>query len=196
MLGIEVGPAFSRVQEETELANVRTADGRTLTEAAEVQAFLAGQGIEYSSWGTERVPAGTSAKTLSAEEKEKILALYKPEIDALIAKNGYLTSDMVSLSPDTPNLEGMLDVFRKEHYHTDDEVRFTVAGRGIFFIRGKDGKVFECEVHAGDLIVVPENTWHWFDLCEDKQIACARIFKTKEGWVANFKDDPATAAAR
>lgn len=175
------------------MAVIRTHTGTEIKAPSEVVSFLEKNGIEFSTWGTERVPKTVSAKTLSAEEKEEILAKYKPEIDELIARKSYVTADMVSLSPDTPKLPDILATFKREHYHTDDEVRFVAAGRGIFYIRGKDGNVFECEVHPGDLIVVPENTWHYFDLCEDKQIACVRVFKTKEGWVANFKDEQKAA---
>lgn len=175
------------------MAVIRTHTGTEINAPSEVVSFLEKNGIEFSTWGTERVPKTVSAKTLSAEEKEEILAKYKPEIDELIARKSYVTADMVSLSPDTPKLPDILATFKREHYHTDDEVRFVAAGRGIFYIRGKDGNVFECEVHPGDLIVVPENTWHYFDLCEDKQIACVRVFKTKEGWVANFKDEQKAA---
>ena len=175
------------------MAIIRTHAGKTITAAPEVTKFLGHEGIDFATWGTERVPKSVSAKTLSPAEKEEILAKYKPEIDALIARKGYVTADMVSLSPETPKLPDILATFKREHYHTDDEVRFVAAGRGIFYIRGKDQKVFECEVHPGDLIVVPKDTWHYFDLCEDSQIACVRVFKTKDGWVANFKDEQKAA---
>ena len=177
------------------MAIIRTHAGKQITATPEVVSFLAKNNIEFSTWGTERVPKSVSAKTLSPAEKEEILAKYKPEIDALIARKGYVTADMVSLSPDTPKLPDILATFKREHYHTDDEVRFVAAGRGIFYIRGVDGNVFECEVLPGDLIVVPANTWHYFDLCEDSQIACVRVFKTKDGWVANFKDEVKAANA-
>ena len=64
---------------------------------------------------------------------------------------------------------------------------YSAAGRGIFHIEHRNaGSFFECEVHAGDLIVVPANTWHFFTLCDEKQIAAVRVFKTKDGWVANY----------
>lgn len=173
------------------------ARGNTITNPAEVTKYLADNGIEFATWGTDRVPKSISGpRNLTPEEKQQILDLYKPEIDALIAKNAYVTSDVVSLAPETPNLGGLLATFKKEHYHTDDEVRFVAAGRGIFYLKHKDAAdYYECEVHPGDLIVVPANTWHYFDLCEDQSIGCVRIFKTKDGWVANFKPETQAASA-
>lgn len=164
------------------------AGGKTISDAAQVAAYLHENGIEYSSWGTARVPKGVTARSMSAEQKQQILDLYRPEIDALIAKNGYLTADVVALSPDTPNLDGILAAFDKKHFHTDDEVRFVAAGRGIFHIKHRNADTFfDCEVLAGDLIVVPARAWHFFTLCEERQIAAVRVFKTKDGWAANYE---------
>ena len=41
-----------------------------------------------------------------------------------------------------------------------------------------------CE--QGDLISVPANTPHWFDMGEEPQFKCIRLFTTPEGWVANY----------
>jgi len=43
------------------------------------------------------------------------------KIDELISRLGYVTADMVSLSPDTPRLPDILATFKREHFHTDDE---------------------------------------------------------------------------
>lgn len=177
------------------MAVIRTR-GKTITNQAEVTRYLADNGIEFASWGTERVPKSVSSTVLSPEQKQEILDLYKPEIDALVAKNGYVTSDMVALSPETPKLGDILAIFKKEHYHDDDEVRFVAAGRGIFSLKHKNADdYYDCEVTPGDLIVVPANTWHYFALCDDKSIACVRVFKTKDGWVANFKPEAKSATA-
>ena len=178
------------------MAIIRTPDGRSLTKPNEISEYLKPMGLEYARWGTERMPSGLGKLSLSDDEKKTVLGLYEPELADLRKRRSYVTQDIVSLAPDNPKLEAILDVFRKEHYHTDDEVRFITAGRGVFFVRRKDGGVVECEVHAGDLLVVPENTMHWFDLCADKQIVAIRVFKTPEGWVANYKDQaPVTKAA-
>jgi 1,2-dihydroxy-3-keto-5-methylthiopentene dioxygenase len=65
-------------------------------------------------------------------------------------------------------------------------VRFVVNGRGIFSVRGTDGEMYDIEVHPGDLLAVPEGTYHYFDLCEDKHIQCIRLFTDKAAWVAHY----------
>ena len=49
-------------------------------------------------------------------------------------RGGYVTADVIDVNPETPNLEAMLARFDKEHTHSEDEVRFILAGRGIFFL--------------------------------------------------------------
>ena len=49
-------------------------------------------------------------------------------------RGGYVTADVIDVNPATPNLEAMLAKFDKEHTHDEDEVRFILAGRGIFFL--------------------------------------------------------------
>jgi len=42
------------------------------------------------------------------------------------------------------------------------------------------------EVEAGDLIRVPRGTWHWFDLCGDRDIRAIRLFQDKAGWTPHY----------
>ena len=55
---------------------------------------------------------------------------YAREIDALKARGGYVTADVIDVKPDTPNLDMMLAKFSREHWHDEDEVRFIIEGRG------------------------------------------------------------------
>jgi 1,2-dihydroxy-3-keto-5-methylthiopentene dioxygenase len=82
----------------------------------------------------------------------------------------------------------MLAKFSREHWHDEDEVRFIVKGRGIFHIHPRGGKVHAIEVEAGDLIRVPRGTWHWFDLCESREIRAIRLFQDAAGWTPNYTD--------
>ncbi|MBC7854604.1 MAG: cupin domain-containing protein, partial [Pirellulaceae bacterium] len=117
---------------------------------------------------------------------EEILAAYAPEVDRLKARGGFVTADVINVNPTTPNLDAMLAKFAKEHTHSEDEVRFTVKGSGVFHIHPKNGPVFAVQVESGDLINVPMGTQHWFDLCGDRSIRCIRLFQDTTGWAPNY----------
>jgi 1,2-dihydroxy-3-keto-5-methylthiopentene dioxygenase len=165
------------------MATVRIPDEqRTLTDQDEVTRYLATLGIEYERWpGAERVPAQAAP--------EEVLSAYAPEIEQLKARGGYVTADVIDVTAQTPNLEAMLDKFRTEHWHDEDEVRFIVRGRGLFHVHPRDaGPVIAIEVEAGDLIRVPRGTWHWFDLCGDRDIRAIRLFQDKSGWTPHYTE--------
>ncbi|MFC4768153.1 1,2-dihydroxy-3-keto-5-methylthiopentene dioxygenase [Effusibacillus consociatus] len=157
----------------------------------EVAKYLETQGVIYERWDISRLQGNLKEEyALSDEQKQEILNLFKPEIDALSAKRGYKSADIVVLSDKTPNLDQLLDMFKKEHHHSEDEVRFIVDGHGIFALKGpKDGVYFDVELEAGDLISVPNGTRHWFTLMEDRKVKAIRIFESTEGWAAIY-DQP------
>jgi len=154
---------------------------RTLTERADVTAFLAQYGIDYERW----TPAhGVGADAPAAA----ILAAYAREIDALKARGGYVTADVIDVTAETPNLDMMLAKFSREHWHDEDEVRFIIEGRGLFHVHPPAGPVFAIEVAAGDLIRVPRGTHHWFDLCGERRIRAIRLFQDASGWTPHYTD--------
>jgi 1,2-dihydroxy-3-keto-5-methylthiopentene dioxygenase len=155
-----------------------------VTNNEEVSTYLDSQEVIYENWNISQLPAHLQEKyDLSEEEKAEIIQSFRSEIDQLSARRGYVTEDIISLSPATPNLDELLIKFVDEHHHTDDEVRFIVSGHGIFAIQGPNGRYVDVELEAGDLISVPENYRHYFTLMEDRQVVAIRIFKAKEGWV-------------
>ena len=136
---------------------------RTLTGNEEIRAYLGRIGIAYEQWK----PAH---QILSGASAEEVLATYAPEIERLKEQGGYVTADVIDVTPETPGLDAMLNRFNSEHWHDEDEVRFIVEGRGLFHIHPREGKVVSITVEAGDLLRVPRGTWHWFDLCREKRI--------------------------
>jgi 1,2-dihydroxy-3-keto-5-methylthiopentene dioxygenase len=153
----------------------------TLQDEREVAAFLARHGIDYERW--------LPAQPIAADAPpETILSAYAPEIDALKARGGYVTADVIDVRPETPNLDSMLARFSREHWHDEDEVRFIVEGRGLFHVHPPSGPVFAIEVGAGDLIRVPRGTHHWFDLCGDRRIRAIRLFQDVSGWTPHYTD--------
>lgn len=153
----------------------------TLRDAAAVADYLSGIGLVYERWGGAR-PLSTEASP------EEILEAYAAEIARLKARGGYVAADVVALNGSTPGLDQMLEKFRREHRHDEDEVRFIVEGRGLFHVRPERGPVVAIEVEAGDLLCVPRGTLHWFNLCSDLTIKAIRLFTEAKGWVPFYTD--------
>ena len=112
---------------------------------------------------------------------------YQPELDQLMRANGYLEQDQVELSPETPDLEALCAKFVDEHRHDEDEVRFVLAGEGVFDIRARDDRWMRILVEQGDLIVVPRDRFHRFFLTDKKSIRCVRLFQDRAGWVPHYR---------
>jgi 1,2-dihydroxy-3-keto-5-methylthiopentene dioxygenase len=167
-------------REQMDVAVLRIPDEqRSIFEHGEVRDYLAGIGIEYERWQFPAdLPSDASA--------EQILSTYGPQIEELKRRGGYVTADVIDVNPDTPGLDAMLSRFNIEHRHDEDEVRYIIAGRGLFHIHPPQGPVVAIEVEAGDLIRVPRGTLHWFDLCGDRRIRAIRLFQDKSGWTPHY----------
>jgi 1,2-dihydroxy-3-keto-5-methylthiopentene dioxygenase len=153
----------------------------TLTDSQAIAAYLTSCGIEYEQW----IAAHPVAVDASAEQ---ILKAFSGEIEKLKARGGYVTADVIDVSPETPGLEEMLAKFNSEHWHDEDEVRFIISGHGLFHIHLQTGPVIAIEVEAGDLIRVPRGTRHWFNLCADRRIRAIRLFQDMAGWTPHYTD--------
>ena len=117
--------------------------------------------------------------------QDEVLEAYKTDIARLMKEGGYITVDVISLQPDHPDKDALRQKFLSEHTHSEDEVRFFVKGGGLFTLHIEDN-VYAVKTRAGDLIDVPANTPHWFDMGEAPEFTCIRLFNNPEGWVANY----------
>jgi 1,2-dihydroxy-3-keto-5-methylthiopentene dioxygenase len=155
------------------------AQNRSLTDPAEITKYLTSIGIDYERWESD-INLELDASS------EAILAAYGPQIDVLKKRGGYVTADVIDVNPQTAGLDAMLAKFNIEHTHDEDEVRFIVAGRGIFFVNPPGGPVVSIEVTAGDWIRVPRGTLHWFNLCTERRIRTIRLFQDVSGWTPHY----------
>jgi 1,2-dihydroxy-3-keto-5-methylthiopentene dioxygenase len=156
---------------------------REISDAKEISDFLRPFGIWYEKWDVD-------GRLNQDATNEEILAEYAPEIERLKQKGGFVTADVINVNPETPGLEQMLQKFNREHTHSEDEVRFTVKGSGVFHIHPEGGPVFGVTVESGDLINVPRGTKHWFNLCSTRSIRCIRLFEDASGWTPHYIDQP------
>ncbi|MGI9054460.1 MAG: 1,2-dihydroxy-3-keto-5-methylthiopentene dioxygenase [Pyrinomonadaceae bacterium] len=153
-----------------------------LSEEKEIKNHLASIGIDFERWENVR----NVSPDATAEE---ILEAYSDEIEKMKAKGGYQTADVIDIKADTPNLEPMLEKFRPEHFHDEDEVRFIVKGCGIFHIVPENGgDVTAVKMTAGDMIRVPRGTHHWFDLDETRTVRAIRLFQDVTGWTPHYTE--------
>jgi 1,2-dihydroxy-3-keto-5-methylthiopentene dioxygenase len=145
---------------------------------AEMARELAQIGVAFEQWqATQAVAPGASS--------DDVMAAYRADIDRLVNERGFKTVDVVSIAPDNPNREEMRKKFLDEHFHKEDEVRFFVAGSGLFTLH-VDGKVYEIKCEQGDLIAVPDSTKHWFDMGPSPSFIAIRFFTEPDGWVGHF----------
>lgn len=112
---------------------------------------------------------------------------YQPHLDRLRDERGYGTQDTIQLTPQTENLEAICKKFDDEHSHAEDEVRFVLSGEGIFDIRSNADEWMRVVVEPGDLIVVPKDKFHRFELTDKKAIHCVRLFQDPAGWVPEYR---------
>ena len=58
-----------------------------------------------------------------------------------------------------------MEIFYKEHLHSDEEIRFICAGSGYFDLRAvSSDQWIRVEVVKNDLLIVPGGTYHRFTL--------------------------------
>jgi len=148
------------------------------TDHAAIARELGAVGVRFEQWEA-------SKPVFPGASQDEVIAAYRSDIDRLMNEKGYQAVDVISLSPDNPDRAAFRQKFLNEHTHSEDEVRFFVAGAGQFTLHIGE-KVYEVLCESGDLIGVPDGTRHWFDMSESPYFVAIRLFTNKEGWVANF----------
>ncbi len=164
------------------MATLRIPDKNvTLRDPLAVRHFLDARGIVNERWSIDKyLPSGST--------NEQVLAAYDCLLKPLMVKGGYQTADVINVDGGTPNLAGIREKFLREHTHSEDEVRVFVEGQGLFWFHreGPDEEVFALLCEQGDLISVPANTKHWFDLGDPPRVRAIRIFTDQAGWVPHY----------
>ena len=144
----------------------------------EIARELARIGVTFERWRA-------NAPVVAGASQEAVIAAYRDDIDRITAERGFTTIDVISIAPDNPNRAELRGKFLDEHYHKEDEVRFFVAGSGLFTLH-VGGKVYEIECVKDDLIAVPDGTTHWFDMGAEPEFVAIRFFQQPDGWIGHF----------
>ncbi|MEU4802941.1 cupin [Actinosynnema sp. NPDC023587] len=156
---------------------VRTSD------PAEVAEELGRLGVRYEQWPV--LPGVTARNALEA---------YAAQVERVTGTEGYVLVDAMEMTPsDDPGWVAKAGEarakFLAEHTHDDDEDRFFARGSGVFYLHLR-GRVHAVLCEAGDLLSVPANTTHWFDMGTRPDYVSIRFFHDDDGWVGNFTGSP------
>jgi 1,2-dihydroxy-3-keto-5-methylthiopentene dioxygenase len=135
-------------------------------------------GVRFERWEANKpVTPGAS--------QDEVIAAYRDDIERLKKEQGYMAVDVISLASDHPQKDALRQKFLSEHTHSEDEVRFFVAGQGQFTLHIGE-RIYDVLCEKGDLIGVPDGTRHWFDMGPNPNFIAIRLFTNPEGWVARF----------
>ncbi|HEX6614518.1 MAG TPA: acireductone dioxygenase [Rhodanobacteraceae bacterium] len=153
----------------------------TFGDHARIARELGKAGVRFERWEASQPIAPGAAP-------ETVIEAYRPDIERLQREGGYKAVDVISLGADHPQKDALRQKFLNEHTHSEDEVRFFVAGQGLFTLHIGE-RVYEVLCCQGDLIGVPDGTRHWFDMGPNPGFVAIRLFTNPEGWVAQFTGD-------
>ncbi len=152
--------------------------GETTTDFAAIKTRLNAIGVQFERWTA-------NCEFAADADQDAVLAAYSESVDRLKQQYNFQSVDVASLNPDHPEKAEFRQKFLAEHIHADFEVRFFVEGRGLFSLH-VGYKIYAVLCEQGDLISVPANTPHWFDMGAYPSFKCIRLFTTVDGWVADF----------
>jgi 1,2-dihydroxy-3-keto-5-methylthiopentene dioxygenase len=149
-----------------------------IDEFPRIQQELSTRGIDIDRWD----PAPS---TTTMTNQDEILEAYASQLKPFMSRKGYQAADVIAVNKDTPGIAEIRQKFLSEHTHSEDEVRYFIEGQGLFWFN-IDNVVLSVLCTAGDLINVPAQTRHWFDLGPEPHVKAIRIFTNPEGWVAQY----------
>jgi 1,2-dihydroxy-3-keto-5-methylthiopentene dioxygenase len=152
--------------------------GKTFSDYPDIKSQLRDIDVEFEHWNAHTVLSPDA-------DQDTTIAAYQKSIDKLNQRYGFKAVDVINVAPNHPDKAALRQKFLAEHVHDDFEVRFFVEGKGLFYLHADD-KIYAVLCEAGDLISVPNNTPHWFDMGENPQLKVIRFFTLPEGWVAEF----------
>ncbi|KAK2980648.1 hypothetical protein RJ640_011456 [Escallonia rubra] len=105
------------------------------------------------------------------------------ELKKIRESRGYSYMDFCEVCPEKlPNYEQKIKNFFEEHLHTDEEIRYSVAGSGYFDVRDHNDAWIRVWVKKGGMIVLPAGIYHRFTLDTDNYIKAMRLFVGDPIW--------------
>lgn len=149
---------------------------KVLTHFDDIAATLAEQGVRFERWQPVPIEQGAS--------DAELIATYQAQIDAL----GYRSVEVLRVTADHAQKDEQRAQCLDERRYSEDDVRFFIAGQGLFALR-IDNYVYAVRCEKNDLLVIPAGTAHWFDMGENPHLVALRLFNTVKGRGPEFTGD-------
>jgi len=143
---------------------------KVLTHFDDIAATLADHGVRFERWAPAPIEQGAS--------DAQLIAAYQAQIDAF----GYANVEVLRVTQEHPQKDELRAGFLDERRYSEDDVRFFIAGQGLFTLHIGD-YVYAVRCEKNDLLVIPAGMAHWFDLGENPHVIALRLFNTALGGV-------------
>ena len=150
------------------------------SDPSEIREFFEARNLFFDQWTCDVIFNDSATQ-------EEILAAYEKDLKPFMERGGYQTADVISINSLTENYDAIRAKFLAEHTHSEDEIRFFVDGKGLFWFNMENQPIFNLLCERGDLISVPAGTKHWFDAgVKNPFVKAIRIFIDMSGWVPEY----------
>jgi len=112
-----------------------------------------------------------------------------PLLEKIKKDRGYSYADIVHVCPEKlPGYEEKIKSFFTEHIHYDEEIRYCMEGNGYFDVRDEEDQWIRIRLEGGDMIILPEGSYHRFT-CDNKDyIKAMRLFVGEPVWTPYNRD--------
>eukprot|EP00878_Enallax_costatus_P002542 GHUV01002724.1.p1 GENE.GHUV01002724.1~~GHUV01002724.1.p1 ORF type:complete len:203 (+),score=49.96 GHUV01002724.1:194-802(+) len=106
-----------------------------------------------------------------------------PKLEAIKKVRSYSYTEVIEISKATlPGYDEKIKSFYEEHIHTDEEIRYILAGTGYFDVRDHDDRWIRIKCGKGDMLVLPEGIYHRFTLDTNDYLKAMRLFVGTPVW--------------
>jgi 1,2-dihydroxy-3-keto-5-methylthiopentene dioxygenase len=170
------------------MAILQLENSNTYREIDDIDRELVSLNIQLQRWPVGDQPQLLpllAQEQLNEHEKDLVLHQLDRYFQQLQAR-GYQSCDLMVLHPALPDLDKSMAKFHRAHTHAEDEVRYVIAGEGVFGFVRPDGSQVELTVQAEEYIQIPAGTEHWFHLTASCAIKAVRYFRDTPGWTPQY----------
>lgn len=105
------------------------------------------------------------------------------ELENICKKRDYKNRDEIKCGDFCENYQELILKFKKEHLHSDEEIRYILGGSGYFDVRNKRDEWIRIHVVKGDMLILPEGIYHRFVPDINNYIHAMRLFKEEPKWI-------------